>query len=159
MEEVVYNATGGIVECPEPKSARECAIIAARAANEKKASDIMIQEVSELTSMADYFVIVTATNSRQVNAIVDAIDEEVRRKGGLKPNHREGSSDGTWILLDYGCMVVHVFQEETRDYYRLEELWNGASVIDLSQEEGFEEMVYSERISAFLEAAKNQNNK
>ena len=83
----------------------------------------------------------------------------MRRKGGLKPNHREGSSDGTWILLDYGCMVVHVFQEETRDYYRLEELWNGASVIDLSQEEGFEEMVYSERISAFLEAAKNQNNK
>ena len=153
-EDVVYNATGGVVECPEPKSARECAIIAAHAANEKKASDVMIQEVSELTSMADYFVIVTATNNRQVNAIVDAIEEDVRRKGGMKPNHRE-NGDGNWVLLDFGSFVVHVFQEETRDYYKLEELWNDAPIIDLSKEEGFEDMVYSQRIAEFLESCKN----
>ena len=136
--EVVYNRTGGIVECPVPKSVRECAIIAARAAHDKKALDVMIQDVRELTSETD-FVIATASNSRQVNAIVDNIEDEVRRKGGMKPTHREGGAGGMWTLLDYGEFVVHVFQPEARDYYRLEELWNDAPTIDLSQEEGFEE--------------------
>ena len=148
-EEVVYNQTGGVVECPVPKSVRECVLIAARAANEKKASDIMVQDVRELVSVTDYFVIVTASNSRQVNAIVDNIEEEVRRKGGMKPIRREGT-DGLWTLLDYGEFVVHVFQEETREYYRLEALWNDAPIIDLSQEEGFEELVYSDRIAKLL---------
>ena len=150
MNEVVYNPTGGIVECPVPKSVRECAILAARAANDKKASDIMIQDVRELVSVTDYFVIATASNSRQVNAIVDNIEEEVRRKGGMKPTHREGGAEGMWTLLDYGEFVVHVFQEEARDYYRLEALWNDAPILDLSQEEGFEEMVYSDRIAKLL---------
>ena len=149
-DEVVYNQTGGIVECPVPKSPRECAILAARAANDKKATDIMIQDVRELVSVTDFFVIATASNSRQVNAIVDNIEEEVRRKGGVKPIHLEGGSDGLWTLLAYGTFVVHVFQPETRDYYRLEALWNDAPIIDLSQEEGFEEMVYSERIAKLL---------
>ena len=148
-EEVVYNQTGGVVECPVPKSVRECVLIAARAANEKKASDIMVQDVRELVSVTDYFVIVTASNSRQLNAIVDNIEEEVRRKGGMKPIRREGT-DGLWTLLDYGEFVVHVFQEETREYYRLEALWNDAPIIDLSQEEGFEELVYSDRIAKLL---------
>ena len=148
-EEVVYNQTGGVVECPVPKSVRECVLIAARAAIEKKASDIMVQDVRKLVSVTDYFVIVTASNSRQVNAIVDNIEEEVRRKGGMKPIRREGT-DGLWTLLDYGEFVVHVFQEETREYYRLEALWNDAPIIDLSQEEGFEELVYSDRIAKLL---------
>ena len=150
-EEVVYNQTGGVVECPVPKSPRECALIAARAANEKKASDIMVQDVEELVSVTDFFVIATASNSRQVNAIVDAIEEEVRRKGGMKPIHREGGNDGMWTLLDYGSFVVHVFQPESRDYYRLEALWNDAPIIDLSKEDGFEELVYSDRIAKLLE--------
>ena len=150
MNEVVYNQTGGIVECPVPKSVRECVILAARAANDKKASDIMVQDVRELVSVTDYFVIATASNSRQVNAIVDNIEEDVRRKGGMKPTHREGGAEGMWTLLDYGEFVVHVFQPEARDYYRLEALWNDAPVLDLSQEEGFEEMVYSDRIAKLL---------
>ena len=95
-------------------------------------------------------MIATASNSRQVNAIVDNIEEEVRRKGGMKPTHREGGAEGMWTLLDYGEFVVHVFQPEARDYYRLEALWNDAPVLDLSQEEGFEEMVYSDRIAKLL---------
>lgn len=137
-EKPVYNQTGGIVECPVPKSIRECALIAARAALGKKASNITVQDVRELTSVADYFVIATASNSRQVNAIVDSIEEDVRRKGGMKPTHREGGAGGMWTLLDYSDFVVHVFQPEARNFYRLEELWNDAPVIDLSQEEGFE---------------------
>lgn len=130
--EVVYNQTGGIISCPEPKSARECAIIAAQAAYDKKALDIVVQDVQELVSVTDYFVIATASNSRQVNAIVDNIEDEVRCKGGMKPTHREGSAGGTWTLLDYGGFVVHVFQPEARDYYRLEELYNDAPTLDLS---------------------------
>ena len=133
--EVVYNQTGGIVECPEPKSVRECALIAARAA-----LNIVIQDVRELISVTDYFVIATASNSRQVNAIIDNIEEDVRRKGGMKPTHREGGAGGMWTLLDYGEFVVHVFQPEARDYYRLEELWNDAPTFDLSKEEGFEDL-------------------
>jgi len=134
----------------EAKSPRECALIAARAAREKKATDIMIQDVRELVSVTDYFVIATAANNRQVAAIIDEIEEKVRVFGGVKPLHTEGTGDGIWALLDYGSFVVHVFQPQARDFYQLEALWNEAPVIDLSQEEGFEDVVYSERIAALL---------
>lgn len=74
---------------------RECAIVAARAADEKKATDIMVQEVRDLIGVTDYFVIVTASNSRQVEAIIDEIEEQVRVQKKIKPTHREGSSDGS----------------------------------------------------------------
>ncbi|MDR0514202.1 MAG: ribosome silencing factor [Coriobacteriaceae bacterium] len=134
----------------EVPSSRERALIAARAADEKKATDIMVQEVRELISVTDYFVIATAANNRQVQAIIDEIEEKVRTLGGVKPLHREGVEDGTWALLDYGEFVVHVFQPETREYYRLEALWNDAPLIDLSQEEGFTDMVYSDRIAKLI---------
>ena len=136
-------------ETPEVTS-RECALIAARAADEKKATDIMVQEVRELIGVTDYFVIATASNNRQVEAIVDEIEEAVRTQGRLKPLHREGTQDGTWSLLDYGSFVVHVFQPETRDYYRLEALWNDAPVVDLAKEAGLTEIEYSDRIAKML---------
>ena len=113
------------------KTSKECALIAACAADEKKATDIMVQEVSDLIGVTDYFVIATASNNRQVEAIVDEIEDAVRTKAQMKPLHREGTQDGTWSLLDYGSFVVHVFQPETREYYGLEALWNDAPVIDL----------------------------
>ena len=131
-------------------SSRECALIAARAADEKKATDIMVQEVRDLIGVTDYFVIATAANNRQVEAIVDEIEEAERVQGGCKPLHREGTQDGTWSLLDYGDIVVHVFQPETREYYRLEALWNGAPVIDLAEEAGLTELEYSDRIAKLL---------
>ena len=106
----------------EEKTSRERALIAARAADAKKATDIMVQEVRDLIGVTDYFVIATAANNRQVEAIVDEIEEAERVQGGCKPLHREGTQDGTWSLLDYGDIVVHVFQPETREYYRLEAL-------------------------------------
>lgn len=134
----------------ERKSPRELALIAAKAADAKKASDIVVQNVAELVGETDYFVIVTASNSRQVNSIVDEIEDDLREKGGAKPDHREGTRDGSWSLLDYGEVVVHVFQPETREFYRLEELWNDAPVVDLAKEAGLTDVVYSDRISKLL---------
>ncbi|MDO4501641.1 MAG: ribosome silencing factor [Coriobacteriia bacterium] len=133
----------------EEKSPRECAIIAAQAADEKKATDIMVQEMGDLTSVTDYFVIVTASNERQVEAIVDAIEDDMREKGGVKPLGRE-CEDRTWMLLDFGTVIVHVFQQQARDYYRLEELWNDAPVMDLAKEAGLTEVQYSERIAQLM---------
>ena len=134
----------------EQATPRECAIIAAQAADEKKATDIMVQEVRELIGVTDYFVIVTASNNRQVDAIIDEIEDQLRERGGVKPLHREGSADGSWSLLDYGAVVVHVFQPETREYYRLETLWNDAPVLDLAVEAGLSDLQYSERIAKLL---------
>lgn len=134
-------------------SPREWAIIAARAADEKKATDIVVQNVGTLIGETEYFVIVTAANNRQVSAIIDEIEEKLRALAGVKPLHREETRDGSWELLDYGSIVVHVFQPETREYYRLEALWNDAPIMDLAAEAGIEEPVYSERIMALLENA------
>lgn len=131
---------------------RECALIAAKAADAKKASDIMVQEVRELIGVTDYFVIATAQNNRQVDAIVDEIEERLCADGGMKPLHREGTGDGTWALLDYGSIVVHVFQPDTREFYRLEDLWNDAPVIDLAAEAGLTDIPYSERIAKMIAA-------
>ena len=146
MSETNNAAKAGAAEA----SSRECALIAARAADEKKATDIMVQEVRELISVTDYFVIATAANRRQVEAIVDEIEERERKEAHVKPIHREGTDDGMWALLDYGSFVVHVFQPETRDYYRLEALWNDAPVIDLAKEAGLVDVEYSDRIAKLL---------
>ena len=134
----------------QTSTAKECALIAARAADEKKATDIMVQEVKDLISVTDYFVIATAANGRQVDAIIDEIEEQERVQANVKPLHREGTTDGLWALLDYGNFVVHVFQPETREYYRLEALWNDAPVIDLAAEAGLVDVEYSERIAKLL---------
>ena len=83
-------------------------------------------------------------------AIIDEIEDAVRTKAQMKPLHREGTQDGTWSLLDYGSFVVHVFQPETREYYRLEALWNDAPVIDLAAEAGLTDIEYSDRIAKML---------
>ena len=134
----------------EQYSARECALIAAKAADEKKATDIMVQEVGAITSMCDYFVIATAANNRQVDAIIEEIEKQLREQGGIKPASREGLEEGTWALLDYGDIVVHVFQPEARDYYRLEDLWNDCPVIDL-KEAGITDAEYSDRIAKLMD--------
>lgn len=132
---------------------RQAAITAAKAADSKKASDIMVQDVHDLIGVTDYFVIVTAANNNQVKAIIDEVEDKLREECGLKPDHREVSSDGSWSLLDYGSIVVHVFQPETREFYRLETLWNDAPVLDLSAEAGLHDLEYSDRIRKMIESA------
>lgn len=136
-----------------PAESRQWAIIAAKAADEKKATDIMVQEVKDLIGVTDYFVIVTAGNNRQVEAIISEIEDQLREQAHVKPLHREVTGDGSWSLLDYGNIVVHVFQPDTRDFYRLESLWNDAPILDLAAEAGLDHLEYSDRIAKMIESA------
>ncbi len=131
------------------KTSRECALIAARAADERKASDIMVLEVGRLVDVTDYFVIATANNTPQVEAILESIEEALRVEAKCKPISRETTDDHSWELLDYGTFVVDVFQPQAREYYRLESLWNDAPVVDLA-EAGIEHPEYSDRIARLV---------
>ena len=97
--------------------------IAARAADAKKAHDIVILDVGEIMGIVESFVITSAPNSRLVRAIVDEVERELFERTGDKPRAVEGLRDASWVLLDYGDLVVHVFLTETREYYDLERLW------------------------------------
>ena len=130
-------------------TSRDMALIAARAADEKKATAIVVQEVREALIITDYFVIVTGANNRQVDVITEAVEDALRLEANVKPIGREGQDDLTWVLLDYGDFVVHIFQPELREFYRLETLWNDVPLLDLT-EIGISDQVYSERISKSL---------
>ncbi len=130
-------------------SSKDAALVAARAADEKKATDIVIQDVSELLKVTDYFVICTAANNRRVDAVAEEIEDKLREECGMKPFNREGLDESTWVLLDYGSIVVHIFQPQQRDFYRLEQLWEQAPTIDVAVA-GIEDPVYSARIAALL---------
>ncbi|HEX8949239.1 MAG TPA: ribosome silencing factor [Dissulfurispiraceae bacterium] len=101
---------------------KEKAIKAARASSDKKAKDIVILELKKLTVIADYFVVCSGESTTQVKAIVDHVEESLA-KHGVKPGRVEGLGNARWVLLDYGDVIVHVFEEETRNYYELEKFW------------------------------------
>lgn len=100
----------------------EMAQVAARAADEKLASDVVVLDVSEQLVITDCFVIASAPNERQVNAIVDNVEEKLRL-AGHKPVRREGAREGRWVLLDYVELVVHIQHDDERNFYALERLW------------------------------------
>ena len=104
--------------------------IAANALNNKKAIDLHAVKVTDLTVLTDYFLIATATSNTHVHALADEVEEKLAELG-VKANHIEGKSTD-WILLDYGTVIVHIFQQENREYYNLERLWADASIVDLS---------------------------
>ncbi|MEZ5243960.1 MAG: ribosome silencing factor [Acidimicrobiales bacterium] len=97
--------------------------LAAAAADDKKAADVVIIDVGDVFAVSDYFVITSGSNPRQVHAIVDAIEERLARDGGPSPVRVEGKEAREWVLMDYGSFVVHVFHQEQRDFYQLEKLW------------------------------------
>ncbi|MBV9593650.1 MAG: ribosome silencing factor [Actinobacteria bacterium] len=103
--------------------ARDLAFIAAHAAADKLATDIVLIDVSERLAITDVFLIATGNNERQVEAIVDAVEEKLR-EAGVKPLRREGRRDGRWVLLDYADLVVHIQHSEERVFYALERLWS-----------------------------------
>jgi ribosome-associated protein len=107
---------------------RTLAVRAARAAAEKQGRDILVLQVRDLIAITDYFVIVSGATDRQVKAIGDAVEDELRRSGA-KPIRREGERDMRWLLLDFADIIVHVFHEEDRAYYELERLWKDAPSI------------------------------
>ena len=107
----------------------ELATAAATAASDKLATEIVILDVSEPLVITDVFVLASASNDRQVRAVVDAIEERLRELGA-KPLRREGHQEGRWVLLDFGDIVVHVQHAEEREFYRLERLWKDCPVIE-----------------------------
>ncbi|HZU73943.1 MAG TPA: ribosome silencing factor [Acidimicrobiales bacterium] len=106
------------------------AVTAARAAADKKAADTVVLDMAEHLGITDYFVIASGTNDRQVRTIAEEIEVQIKRAGGAGPLRVEGLADATWVLLDYGEVVVHVFLEATRRYYDLERLWSYAGRLD-----------------------------
>lgn len=114
-----------------PTTPLELARVAALAADSKKASDVVLLDLSPVTDVCDYFLVCTGDNARQVDAIVDEVREKVSANCGVSPLSCEGREGLSWVLLDYGSVVVHVFRPETRDYYRLESLWADAPRVEL----------------------------
>lgn len=110
---------------------RELAEIAVKALDSKKGKEIRLIRIDKITTLAEYFVICTGTSNTQINALCDAVEKELTEKGE-EPLHREGYRGGTWVLLDYGCVVVHVFNDEARKFYSLEHLWADGEEVDLS---------------------------
>ena len=110
---------------------RELAEIAVKALDSKKGKEIRLIRIDKITTLAEYFVICTGTSNTQINALCDAVEKELTEKGE-EPLHREGYRGGTWVLLDYGCIVVHVFTDEARKFYSLEHLWADGEEVDLS---------------------------
>lgn len=106
------------------------AAVAARAAASKLASDVVVIDVSDQLAITDCFVIASAANERQVNAIVDEVEEKMRL-AGHKPARREGAREGRWVLLDYVDVVVHIQHTDERNFYALDRLWRDCPFIDV----------------------------
>lgn len=106
--------------------------LAVQSLDKHKAVDIRVIHVSKLTSIADYFVIAEGTSSTQVRSLSDYMEEELKEQG-VEPSHTEGYHGSSWVLLDYGCVVVHMFQKEARDYYNLEHLWKDGTPVPLEE--------------------------
>ena len=109
--------------------------VAALAASSKKGEGTVILEVGDVLAITDAFVITSGDNVRQVRAIAEEVERQIDEAGGPKPLRVEGLADARWVLLDYGDFVVHVFLDETRDYYQLERLWSDAPRVPWEDED------------------------
>lgn len=107
----------------------DLAVLAARIIDDKKGSDILVLHVGEIVGITEYFVIASASNVRQVGAIVDAMLGEVREQTGRGPLRSEGVREKQWVLVDYGDVVVHVFADEARRFYEIERLYKDLTPI------------------------------
>ena len=103
-----------------------------KALDSKRAEDIRVIEIGDLTIVADYFVIANGTSSTQTKALAEEVEFKMSQLG-IEPNRTEGYQGATWVVLDYGDIIVHVFYKETRDHYNLERLWSDGQDIDVKQ--------------------------
>lgn len=109
---------------------KEVALAAAKALDDKKGQDIRLLEIHDISTLADHFLICTGGSNTHVKTLCDAVEKELDLLG--EPAlRREGHRSGTWVLLDFGCLVVHVFTDETRKFYDLERLWIDAKPVNI----------------------------
>ena len=105
--------------------------ISANALNDKKAVNLNVIKVEEITTIAEYFVIATATSSTHVRSLADEVEEKLN-EAGVAPHHIEGRATG-WIVLDYGSVIVHIFTPDTREFYNLDKMWNEGESLNLDE--------------------------
>ena len=108
--------------------AKEIATLAAGTLDTKKGMDVTTLEVGDQTVLADYFVLATGTSNTHVRALADEVEFKLREELKVEPNHIEGASGNAWTLLDDGCVVIHIFTSQARDFYKLERLWSGNEI-------------------------------
>ncbi|HWC95965.1 MAG TPA: ribosome silencing factor [Candidatus Sulfopaludibacter sp.] len=123
-----------VKETPESPLATPTWLLAVRAAESKKATDIKVLDLTGITSFADYFVICTGANQRQIQAIADEVRIELKKNAGELPNSLEGYTTAEWVLADYGDLLIHIFSPKSRDYYDLERLWRNATTVEIPPE-------------------------
>jgi ribosome-associated protein len=107
--------------------------LAVRCAADKKATDIIVLDLRQIASFAEYFIIATGSNQRQVQAIADEIEEQLKKQVSTRPVRIEGYNTAEWVLMDYGDFIVHIFNKEAREFYDLERLWRDAGKVSLPE--------------------------
>jgi len=120
-----------VTESSDTQTATPAWLIAVRAAESKKATEIVVLDLTGITSFADYFVICTGANQRQVQAITDQVGVDLKQRANEQPLSLEGYTQAEWVLADYGDLLVHVFSPKAREYYSLERLWRGAKTLEI----------------------------
>src|ERR1043165_6568215 len=124
LTEIVNNTTPFAEIDEEVKLALTCAA-------DKKASDLRALDLREIASFTEFFIIATGANQRQVQAITDEIEEQLKKQLGARPVRTEGYSAAEWVLMDYGDFIVHIFEKNAREFYDLERLWRDAKRVEL----------------------------
>ena len=114
------------------KSIQDIAIEMCKVADMKRGTDIVLMDLTKNTSIADYFLIVTANNMKQGSAIIEEIERVVYKEYNLEVNHKEGNRDSDWVLLDFLDIVIHIFVKDARGFYDIERLWKDSKTIDIS---------------------------
>ena len=132
MEEIKNNnAPAAEIKLPENASPREIAEFMVKVLDAKKAKDIKLLHVEEQTILADYFVIATGNSTTQVSSLSEEVEFRLS-ENGIAPRATEGSRGDSWILSDYSCVILHVFNQDARDFYKLEKLYNEGSEISIA---------------------------
>jgi ribosome-associated protein len=131
-------AASRTIAAPPPQAERslQLALAAARAAADNNGQDIKVLDMRQITPVFDYFVIITGNSRRQLHAISDEVERTLEQELKDKRMGQEGYNDSKWILLDYGNVVVHMFDEETRAFYALEDFWSEATEVELPWAKG-----------------------
>lgn len=130
-QSVLVTSSAVNATAERPVASQELALTIAQAAADRKASDITVLRVAEVSYLADYFVMVTGYSRVQVRAIAQAIEDKVKQEWQQRPLRIEGQAEGTWVLQDYGDVMVHIMMPKEREFYNLEAFWGHAEQIEL----------------------------
>lgn len=122
-------------ETMQKENAKAIAQLAASVLDNKKGLDVTLLEVGDQTILADYFVLSTGTANTHVRALADEVEFKLREELGVEPHHIEGASGMAWTLMDYGCVIIHIFTAQAREFYKLERLWSGNEIKSLKSED------------------------